>query len=399
MMQAPVLADYNYELPEARIAKYPLHERDMAKLLVYNSGAISHAVFRDLADFLPRDSLLVFNNTRVVQARLFFKRDTGATIEVFCLKPLEPFTEISQAMQVKGKAVWECMGGNQKRWKVGEIIALQLQSGQLGAELLEKDGRMVKVAFTWPENMSWAEVLEAAGHVPLPPYIDRDDNDEDKEEYQTVFAKQKGAVAAPTAGLHFTDTLLKKLKQREVATAELTLHVGAGTFQPVEVENVLQHPMHNEQITFDRAFIELIRDCDKKIIQVGTTSMRAMESLYWFGCRIQENAETDTFFIPKLYPYEYQGKELSRKEAMQYVLDWMEKRKLQTIWGQTEIFIFPGYKFRMSDGLITNFHLPQSTLLMLVSALIGDDWKRIYAEAMEKDYRFLSYGDGSLLLP
>jgi S-adenosylmethionine:tRNA ribosyltransferase-isomerase len=398
-MQAPVLADYNYELPEDRIAKYPLHERDMAKLLIYHGGEIKHKVFKDLADYLPDNSLLVFNNTRVVQARLFFKRNTGATIEVFCLKPLEPYTEISQAMQAKGYAVWECMGGKQKRWKEGEIITLELPSGQLWAKLLEKDGRIVKVSFTWPDTMSWAEVLEAAGHVPLPPYIDRTDNTEDKEEYQTVFAKEKGAVAAPTAGLHFTDALLEKLKQGGVAAAELTLHVGAGTFQPVEVEDVLQHPMHNEQITFDRAFIELIRDCDKKIIQVGTTSMRAMESLYWFACKIEEDSEIETFFIPKLYPYEYQGRLLSRKEAMQNVLSWMRIRSLDTIWGQTEIFIFPGNKFKMSDGLITNFHLPQSTLLMLVSALIGDDWKRIYAEAMEKDYRFLSYGDGSLLLP
>lgn len=401
-MIGPKLSDYNYNLPENRIAQHPLKERDAAKLLVYHKGGIAHSTFKNLPVFLPENTLLVYNETQVVQARLHFAKSTGSRVEVFCLNPLQPFTEMSQAMQVRGETVWKCMVGNAKKWKEGQTLEMKLDDQSiLEATLICKDGRYAEVRFLWqPTDLTWAEILEKAGKIPLPPYINRSENALDSTEYQTVFAREKGAVAAPTAGLHFTENLLKELKKNGVEEARLTLHVGAGTFQPIEDEDVLAHPMHNEQIVFSREFIEKLATTDRTIIPVGTTSMRALESLYWFGVQIIFQPETSEFFVQKLQPYLPTEVELPhRRQSLHAVLNWMKARELEQLWGQTEIFIFPPYKFKICKGLITNFHLPQSTLLLLVSALIGDDWKRVYDEALANDYRFLSYGDGSLLLP
>jgi S-adenosylmethionine:tRNA ribosyltransferase-isomerase len=392
------IGQYDYALPEESIAIYPLEERDSAKMLVYEQGRISHSIFKELPTYLPAESLLVFNNTRVVRARLFFRRSTGALIEVFCLKPLGPHKEISLAMKQKESAVWECMAGNQKRWKEGETLSLDFGAGVLNATLKKKIGREVEVEFRWsPPEMTFSEVLEHAGKIPLPPYIHREATEKDEEEYQTVYAKEGGAVAAPTAGLHFTDELIGRVKEAGAETLDITLHVSAGTFQPVEEADVRNHKMHDEQIIFTRASIQSLAESNRKIIAVGTTAMRALESLYWFGVKI-ENEGADEFFIEKLYPYSKNLQPLPRQESLSAILKWMEEKGIEELWGHTEIMIMPGYSFRMCEGLITNFHLPKSTLLMLIAAFIGDDWKRIYEEALSNNYRFLSYGDGSLLL-
>ena len=393
------LENYDYPLPAEQIAEHPLAQRDEARLLLYKEGRISHHVFKELSHLLPDDALLVFNETKVVQARLHFQRSTGAMIEIFCLKPLAPYKEISQAMQVKGETTWECMAGNSRRWKEGELLTLQAVGLRLQAELIEKTGREVKVRFSWePAQLGWNQVLELAGKVPLPPYIHREATDEDKREYQTVFARNEGAVAAPTASLHFTDELINAITSKGVQIEKLTLHVGAGTFQPVEHEDVREHPMHNEQVIYDKSLIEKLANYPGKIVAAGTTSMRALESLYWFGQKLETATDIDAFFVQKLDPYQEEvGKTISREKAMQNILAWMQTRKISQLWGQTEIMIMPGYDFKMCDGLITNFHQPQSTLLMLIAAFIGDDWKKLYQEALSAGYRFLSYGDGSLL--
>jgi S-adenosylmethionine:tRNA ribosyltransferase-isomerase len=390
---------YDYVLPDESIAIYPLEQRDSAKMLVYRGGNIIHSVFKDLPAYLPGDSVLVFNNTKVIRARLFFRRNTGALIEVFCLKSLAPHQEISLAMNQKGSAVWECMAGNQKRWKEGETLTLEFDGGVLNATLNAKHGREVDVAFSWePSDLSFSEVLEHAGRIPLPPYIHREPDLKDEEEYQTVYAEEGGAVAAPTAGLHFTENLIEHLKNEGVKILNLTLHVSSGTFQPVEETDVRNHKMHDEQIIFTRKMVEDLAQSERPCIAVGTTSMRALESLYWFGVKLS-SGQADEFFIEKLYPYSPELPSLSPAESMNNILNWMEKKDLGELWGHTEIMIMPGYHFKMCKGLITNFHLPKSTLLMLIAAFIGDDWKKIYEEALENKYRFLSYGDGSLLLP
>jgi len=378
----------------------PLSERDAAKMMVYNSSRIiTHSHFKDLGQYLPKNTLLVLNDTRVVHARLLFQRATGAQVEVFCLHPISPFHEMNLAMQVKGATTWECLAGSQKRWKEAEVLTMHTVSGEtLNAKLVEKKGREVIVEFSWqPEHLSWADILEHAGKMPLPPYIHRNANEEDEREYQTVFARNNGAVAAPTAGLHFTDNLLNQLRSKGIETANVTLHVGAGTFQPVEHENVLEHPMHREQMIFEKALIHKLSSEDHYVIAAGTTGLRALESLYWFGHSLHRNPDTDHFFVSKLQPYENE-ESITLSQSMQNILTWMKEKGLESLNGETEIFIFPGYKFRVCKGLITNFHQPQSTLLMLVSAFIGEDWKNIYKIALETDYRFLSYGDGMLLL-
>ena len=401
------IKEYDYPLTEDRIAAYPLEERSNSKLLVYEKESIAHRHFFDLPDLLPENVLLVRNITKVVQARLLFTRKTSGIVEVFCLEPLQPYTEMSLAMQQKGWCVWKCMAKKLKRWKVGEKLYIPLPPrGKFEAELLNRDGKFCEVKFTWePEELSWAQVLDLAGKVPLPPYIHREAEENDKNTYQTIYAKEEGAVAAPTAGLHFTPEIEKKLQAKGIELASVTLHVSAGTFQAVEEENALNHPMHREQIVFEKEFIEKLADTDKKIIAVGTTSLRALESLYWFGVSLMNNQAQEEFFISKMQPYETsplppsKGEWLARNDSMNAILLWMNERDIQTLIGHTEIMIFPGYKFKIVSGLITNFHQPQSTLLLLVSALIGDDWKRVYNEALKNDYRFLSYGDSSLLLP
>lgn len=380
------LKDYHYSLPEERIAEFPLADRASSKLLTFKQGQINHRTFRDLPNELPTGSLLVFNNTRVIPARLIFQKPTGARIEVFLLEPALP-ANYEQNMGAHSSCSWHCMIGNAKRWKSGEI-----EVPQLGLKAT-REGETV--TFIWSADLSFSEILDKAGKIPLPPYIHRDVEESDKERYQTVYSKLEGAVAAPTAGLHFTADLLEELKQEGFTEDFLTLHVSAGTFQPMKADTPEEHPMHREQIIVTRQNIENLLAADS-VIPVGTTSMRTLESLYWFGVRLLRG-ESD-FFIPKLYPYSIPNPP-TKEEALNAVRAHLDQHSIQSIAGHTEIFIFPGYQFRICKGLITNFHLPGSTLILLVAALIGEKWRDVYEQALENNYRFLSYGDSSLLIP
>lgn len=380
------LKDYHYDLPDEKIAKYPLKERADAKMLVYEQGKITHRKFTDLPDSLPRDTLLVYNDTRVIPARIIFQKESGARIEVFLLEPSDP-ANYEQNMSAKGTCTWKCMIGNAKRWKSGQVSAPEIN--------LTASRENDQVTFRWDEKDTFSEILEKAGKIPLPPYIDREVTEEDKEEYQTVYSKTKGAVAAPTAGLHFTDELQHDLTEKGIAEDYLTLHVSAGTFQPIKSETVQEHPMHREQIIITKKNIRnlLHHEC---VIPVGTTSMRTLESTYWYGVKLLSGQKD--FFITKLVPNEEKSPP-TPKESLQAIIDEMESRNIDRLIGHTEIFIFPGYEFKICKGLITNYHLPGSTLILLVAALIGEDWRKVYQEALKSGYRFLSYGDGSLLIP
>lgn len=394
------LSDYNFELPHERIAEYPVEPRDSSKLLVYKKGEINHYTFKDITHQLPDNAYLVFNNTKVIPARLYFKRATGALIEVLILHPIAPTKIVNNAMMLTEPCTWETMIGNLKKWKDGEVLEQEVTIGNTNvivkAELANREKKWVKLSWDNADYV-FTEIVEAIGNIPLPPYIDRELREKDLEQYQTVYAINKGAVAAPTAGLHFTDEVLNSLKAKGIGQEFITLHVGAGTFQPVKEENAINHKMHNEQIVFTRQnIINLINNVNN-IIPVGTTSMRALESLYWFGVNLKKGVSE--FFIEKLMPYDSSNPFISSHESLQLILNYMEENNMETITGETEIFIFPGYRFKMCRGLITNYHLPKSTLIMLVAAFIGDDWREIYNEALNKGYRFLSYGDSSLLLP
>jgi S-adenosylmethionine:tRNA ribosyltransferase-isomerase len=380
------LKDYHYSLPEERIAEFPLADRASSKLLTCRQGKIAHRTFRDLSSELPSGSLLIFNNTRVIPARLIFHKPTGARIEVFLLEPALP-SNYEQNMGAHGSCSWHCMIGNAKRWKSGEI-----EVPELGLKATRQDET---VTFTWSEELSFSEILDSAGKIPLPPYIHREVEESDKERYQTVYSKHEGAVAAPTAGLHFTDALLTELREKGFQEDFLTLHVSAGTFQPMKADTPEEHPMHREQIIVTKQNVKNLLTEDS-VIPVGTTSMRTLESLYWYGVKLL-NGESD-FFIPKLYPYSIANPP-SKRESLNTVLIHMEMNNVESIIGHTEIFIFPGYHFRICSGLITNFHLPGSTLILLVAALIGEKWREVYQQALTNEYRFLSYGDSSLLIP
>ncbi len=395
------LRDYDYTLPEERIAKRPLTQRDHSKLLVYQSGNIHHQRFYDLPQHLPADTLLVFNDTKVIPARLYFQKPTGAVIEVFLLKPTNP-PEIAVAMHNSQECTWQCMIGNKRKWSQDLVLEQTLSDGLvLKAHLTNREQN--QVAFSWNNaQMSFAEILAKIGELPLPPYLKRKATQTDADQYQTVYSKFEGAVAAPTAGLHFTNEVIQALEHQGVHTDYLTLHVSAGTFQPVKVENVLEHEMHSEQIVVQRKNIEHLAQQTHPIVAVGTTSMRVLESIYWLGVRlIKENYQPalgHPFQIEKLYPYQWENETLpTRQEAMQAILSLMEARQLDKLWGATEIFIFPGYDFKMCNGLVTNYHMPKTTLVLLVAAFIGKDWEKVYQAALDNDYRFLSYGDSSLL--
>ncbi|MFD2035328.1 S-adenosylmethionine:tRNA ribosyltransferase-isomerase [Belliella marina] len=392
------LSDYEYTLPYEKIAKFPLENRDDSKLLHYKDGNIEHLRFKNLAELIPSGSLMVFNNTKVIPARLLFQRASGAKIEIFLLKPIAPTTVINEVMINTDSVSWECMIGNLKKWKADEILSGEvLYQGnriQLNASLIDRENRVVK--FTWKEAIPFVSIVEASGEVPLPPYLNRKPTDEDRPRYQTVYSKQEGAVAAPTAGLHFTDEILDRLRKNGVDEDFLTLHVGAGTFQPIKSENIAEHNMHSEQVVVSKSILEKIARQTDKIIPVGTTSMRSLESLYWFGVQLTIGNPQE-FLIPKLYPYQDFESLPSRQESFGRILDYMKDNGLEEITGSTEIFIMPGYTFRVCDGLVTNFHQPGSTLILLVAAFVGEKWKNIYQEALEREYRFLSYGDSSLL--
>lgn len=391
--------DYDYELPEDRIAKYPLEQRDASKLLVYRGGEISDAHFRDIADLLPQGALLVRNNTKVIRARLKFAKATGAVIEIFCLEPLEP-AEVEQAFVARGHAVWKCIVGNSKRWKEGCITCRIASTGLvISATRLSSDGNTSVVRFDWePADATFAQVIEAAGVIPIPPYLNRETEAIDDTRYQTVYSLHKGSVAAPTAGLHFTPEVLARVEAKGHRIVNVTLHVGAGTFKPVQTENVEEHVMHSEHIVVQSDVIRLLAAQRKGgIVAVGTTSVRTLESLYWLGVMVLEGkdiegglAQWDAYHLPQDY---------SPAQALGALADHLDAAGLQELHSQTQIMIMPGYKFRLVDALITNFHQPHSTLLLLIGAFVGMDWKRIYRHALDGGYRFLSYGDSSLLIP
>lgn len=396
---APDLKAINYTLPEAKIAKYPLAQRDESKLLTFQAGKISDKQFKELPELLEEGTALFFNNTKVIPARLFFQKDTGAQIEIFLLNPVSPTHIISLMMEATSSVVWECMVGNYKKWKDENVLSRSLdyngQTIELNAKIVDREKKQIE--FSWSdESLSFAEIVEISGKVPLPPYLNRSDEPEDKERYQTVYSKQEGAVAAPTAGLHFTDEVLGKLQSKGVELNYLTLHVSAGTFQPIKASDAREHNMHSEQVEVNIETIRLLSET-QKVVAVGTTSMRTLESLFWFGIRLMNGNED--FSIQKLEPYEANETLPDRAEVFGFILKWMQKNDIEILSGKTEIFIMPGYQFRVCNGLVTNFHQPGSTLMLLVWAFIGDHWKEVYEHALNNNYRFLSYGDSSILLP
>ncbi|PZX57633.1 S-adenosylmethionine:tRNA ribosyltransferase-isomerase [Algoriphagus ratkowskyi] len=400
-MQIPSidLKAYEYTLPEEKIAKFPLAKRDSSKLLQYKDGQISHFNFSDISELLPAETLLVYNDTKVIPARLIFQRETGARIEIFLLQPISPTTVIPEIMLAKHPVIWETMIGNAKKWKDGEvlkgIIPLENRTIVLLAKLIDRESR--KVEFSWDDDeVAFVDVVEASGEVPLPPYLNRKPNEEDKIRYQTVYSEKEGAVAAPTAGLHFTPEIFELIRSKGIKEAQVTLHVSAGTFQPIKASEVTEHPMHSEQIHVNRNTIRHILSHLGNVVTVGTTSVRTLESLYWYGVKLLEEKGED-LTIEKLFPYLDRKSLPTAKESYDAILSYMDEKGIDTIMGTTEIFIFPGYKFKIVNGLITNFHQPGSTLILLIATILGEDWKRVYAEAMANEYRFLSYGDSSLL--
>lgn len=395
------IEDFNYNLPDERIAKYPLKERDASKLLVYRNGAITDSNFYDLISFLPQKSLLIFNNTKVIQARLHFQKTTGAQIEIFCLEPYEP-NDYLLSFQQKSTCSWLCLIGNLKKWKEGILskeIAINNEIIHISAERVDTKGDSHIVKFSWDnQDYTFSELLEAIGELPIPPYLNRETEEEDKQTYQTVYSKIDGSVAAPTAGLHFTPKVFESFSQQGIKTAEVTLHVGAGTFRPVKSEQIKGHTMHSEFISVKRETIQTLLNHDGAIIAVGTTSVRTLESLYYIGSRIAKDPNND-LNVTQWEAYERKNNGLSKQEALTSILNYLDSHKLDTLIAHTQIIIGPGYQFKIVEGIVTNFHQPQSTLLLLVSAFIGDkDWKVIYNHALENNYRFLSYGDSSLLL-
>lgn len=392
--------DYTYNLPDSRIAQHPLPQRDASKLLVYRNGNISDQPFSSLAEHLPSDTLVVFNTTRVVRARLLMRRATGAQIEIFCTDASDASRDFVKTLGEKSTVIVTAFVGNSKKWTEEEILSAEFEGCVLSARKLSANADQWNVQLSWtPSELTFAEVLDFAGKIPLPPYMHREEETEDTERYQTIFATQKGSVAAPTAGLHFTTTVLHSLLTKGVTTCAVTLHVGAGTFKPVKSETMSEHEMHREQIDVARKVIdELISFQTKGITAVGTTALRTLESIYWFGRQLvlQPGQFRSHLFVSQWEPYE-EGPEVPTMVALRAVQDWMREYNHTRLTGFTQVLIAPGYKFRMVNALITNFHQPKSTLLLLVAAFVGDDFRKIYDHALAHNYRFLSYGDSSLL--
>jgi len=388
------ISDYTYTLPQERIARYPLENRDQSKLLVYNRGTIDNHTFGTLPDLLPANALLFFNDTKVIPARLHFKKESGAEIEIFLLHPVLPSPVVMEAMLAHRRCTWKCTVGNLKRWK-DEPLIKHFNGITLKAMLRDRAEGLVE--FTWETDHAFAEVVNLAGETPLPPYLHRKPEAADRERYQTVYSHHAGAVAAPTAGLHFTPAVFKQLEAKNIQHDFVTLHVSAGTFQPVKVENAAEHIMHNEQIVVSRGNLDRLLS-GRYTVAVGTTSMRTLESLYWFGVKLLNDPDA-AFVISQHDAYTPTSHLPSRDAALQAVADCMDRRGLDLLTGETSIYILPGYTFRVCEALITNFHQPGSTLILLVAAFIGDDWRRVYQTALDNDYRFLSYGDSSLLIP
>lgn len=403
------IEDFDYNLSDEKIAKHPLVKRDESKLLVYEKGGINETVYSNLAACLPKDSLIIFNNTKVVEARLLFKKSSGTTIEIFCLEPAHAYADITTAMLQHNKVLWKCLVGNAKKWKneiLVKTISLPVNELVLNAEKINKEQDNFIIEFSWNNDaLSFAEVLHLAGVIPLPPYLHRNAEKEDAIRYQTVYAKYDGSVAAPTAGLHFTDELFKRLSAKNIDRDFVTLHVGAGTFMPVKSATIEGHEMHAEFFEVSDLLIEkLLNKSNEKIIAVGTTTLRTLESLYWMGIKIRklksENRKQmviDDISIQQWDAYELNDENISVRESLQAILDWMKENDLDKLIAKTQIIIAPLYKLKLADILITNFHQPRSTLLLLVAAVIGDNWKKVYEYALQHNFRFLSYGDGCLL--
>ncbi len=395
------IEDYNYNLTDVKIAKYPLECRDASKILIFRDNSISETKFSNLAELLPESSLLIFNNTKVVPARLIFRKETGAYIEIFCLEPFMP-SEYNRSFASTSSCSWKAAVGNAKRWKSGEIYfdscSDEILSGiNLRASVEDKADDKYIINFRWSGEIPFSQVMELCGKVPIPPYLHREAKDSDRERYQTLYAKERGSVAAPTAGLHFTDTLLNKINNSTVETGEICLHVGAGTFIPVKSQLIRDHKMHSEPFSVEISLLRKIlkkHEKGEKIVAVGTTTARTLESLYFLGVQcINSNFSQD---VTQWEPYN-QGVNYSVKEALEALINWMEGEKREVLERRTEIIIVPGYNFKIVDVLITNFHQPQSTLLLLISAFIGDSWRELYDYALKSDFRFLSYGDSSIL--
>ena len=393
------IEDYNYPLTDERIAKYPLPERDASKLLRYRDGQVDEFVFRDLPDLLPEDSMMVFNDTKVVPARMHFQRASGAHIEIFCLEPVDP-VEYNTAFASTSSCVWKCVIGNAKRWK-DDILTLynpgldaDIAHLSLEARLIDRDGQTGRVSFTWKSGEPFSRVLELCGTIPIPPYLNRESEAIDSERYQTLYARYRGSVAAPTAGLHFTESVLARLREKGIDTETICLHVGAGTFLPVKSSLIADHPMHREPFSVRLDFLRDLLASGRSVTAVGTTSVRTLESLYYAGVHcIEEGRPSDVGqWEPYLRDYPY-----STSESLKALIEYLERNNLEKLSIGTRIIIVPGFRFRIVDRMVTNFHQPESTLILLISAFVGGDWKTIYDYALSHDFRFLSYGDSSLL--
>ena len=401
------IRDFSYDLPDSRIAKYPLPERDKSRLLVYEHGNISQDTFTQLPHYLPKDALMVFNNTRVIRARLHFNKQTGARIEIFLLEPDSP-ADYEQNFSSKHACSWLCLVGGLKKFNVSTLtkrIEVNGESVEIEAAYKEPVGTSHRIRFQWTGQATWAEILEAMGELPIPPYLNRDAEESDLRTYQTVYGKVKGSVAAPTAGLHFTDRVLAEIDNLGIERDEVTLHVGAGTFRPVKSEEIGEHDMHTEHIAVKRDTIQRLLKHGCQAIAVGTTSVRTLESLYYMGVKAlgldsgEETGDAMELGVPQWMPYGCSPDSPSTEQALKSLLDYMDRHELDVLHSCTQIIIAPGYRYRIVKMMVTNFHQPQSTLLLLVSAFVGEDWRKIYDYALANDFRFLSYGDSSLLIP
>lgn len=398
------ISEYNYQLPDERIAKFPIAERDHSKLLVYEHGQISDDVFYHLPNYLPKNSLMVFNNTKVIQARMHFRKETGALIEIFLLEPIAP-VDYEQMFQTVGSCSWSCLVGNLKKWKEGELTRQIVVNGKqftLCASRRGEHGTGHRIDFEWDaQAVSFSEILEAIGELPIPPYLNRKTQESDKTTYQTVYSKIKGSVAAPTAGLHFTEKVLHEIDACGIDREELTLHVGAGTFKPVKSECIEGHEMHSEFISVRRQTLEKLLQHDASAIAVGTTSVRTLESLYYIGLKLENcpDMSEDELHVSQWEPYEQTSASISATQAIQNIVEYLDRHQRSVLNTSTQIIIAPGYEYKIVKVLITNFHQPQSTLLLLVSAFLKGDWRKVYDYALSNDFRFLSYGDSSLLIP
>jgi S-adenosylmethionine:tRNA ribosyltransferase-isomerase len=397
------IEDFDYDLPDERIAKFPLKERDKSKLLVWKNGQITESRFQNLDTFIPDNALLIFNNTKVIQARMIFHKETGAQIEIFCLEPVEPSDYAETFIQTKS-CTWLCLIGNSKRWKTGKLTSA-INGVTCTVEKIKSFEETHLIRFEWDDaHLCFADILEQYGELPIPPYLNRKTEESDKRTYQTIYSKINGSVAAPTAGLHFTENVFDSLREKNIDFEELTLHVGSGTFKPVKSETIANHTMHSECISVKKSTIEKLLKNEQQVFAVGTTSVRTLESLYFIGAILEAkpNADIEDLFVSQWLPYELNGisehPPVSVNRSLHNILHFMDKKNLKTLTTRTQIMIAPGYDFKIVRGMITNFHQPKSTLLLLVSAFVNGEWRNIYNYAKENNFRFLSYGDSSLLI-